>query len=142
MNPTQVVATISPKRYRIPQKLELVHAYHPDYKDLVEFNTKMSIENLIGNSTTKIKLLIKQKGKCGMCGMTLLNEAGDFEYDGSTNIHHIQERSKGGRKSSIANLMLTHTDCHRYHHKSNKNEKENKDDNISRRKVKERGKNY
>ena len=117
MNPTQVVATISPKRYRIPKELELVHAYHPNYKELVEFNTKMSIDNLKGNTTTKIKLLIKQKGKCGMCGETLLNEACEFEYDGSTNIHHIQERSKGGRKSSISNLILTHTACHEQHHK-------------------------
>jgi 5-methylcytosine-specific restriction endonuclease McrA len=117
VNPTQVVATISPKRYRIPKDLELVHAYHPRFKELVEFNTKMSIDNLKGNTTTKIKLLIKQKGKCGMCGETLLNEESEFEYDGSTNIHHIQERSKGGRKSSISNLMLTHTTCHELHHK-------------------------
>jgi 5-methylcytosine-specific restriction endonuclease McrA len=110
VNPTQTVATISPKRYRIPQKLELVHAYHPDYKEIVEFNTKISIDNLKENATTKIKLLIKQKGKCGMCEETLLNETGEFEYDGSTNIHHIQERRKGGRKSSMSNLMLTHTD--------------------------------
>ena len=75
------------------------------------------MENLKANPTTKAKLLIKQKGICGMCGQTLLNDAGEFEYDGTTNIHHVQARSKGGRKSSTANLLLIHTGCHIQHHK-------------------------
>lgn len=87
---------MSPKRYRIPKELELVHAYHTDYNKIIDFNIKVSLENLKSNPTTKVKLLTKQKGMCGMCGMTLLNESGEFEHDGSTNIHHKVARSKGG----------------------------------------------
>ena len=112
MNPTQIVSTISPKRYRIPKELELVHAYHPDYMKVIDFNTKLSMENLKANPTTKAKLLIKQKGLCGICGNTLLNEAGVFEFDHTTYIHQIQTRSKGGGISSMTNLMLIHRRCH------------------------------
>jgi RNA-directed DNA polymerase len=112
VNPTQVVATISPKQYRIPKALELIHAYHSEYEKLIEFNTKMGIKSLELNQTNKIKLLIKQKGKCDICGETLLNENGEFMYDGSTNIHHKQMRSKGGAKSKLANMVLIHEDCH------------------------------
>lgn len=108
---------MSPNRYRIPKELELVHAYHSDFMKILDFNTKVSLENLKSNPTTKVKLLIKQKGMCGMCGMTLLNESGEFEHDGTTNIHHKQARSKGGSKSGITNLMLTHTKCHIEHHR-------------------------
>ncbi len=120
VNPTQVVATLSPKRYRIPKALELVHAYHPEYEKLIEFNTKISIENLKSNQTTKIQLLVKQKGKCDMCGETLLNEIGEFMYDGSTEIHHKEARSKGGSKAKISNLALTHRSCHIRHHQVHK----------------------
>lgn len=115
VKPTQVVATISPKQYRIPKDLELIHAYHPEYEKLIEFNTKVSIKSLKLNQTNKIKLLIKQKGKCDICGETLLNEKGEFMYDGTTNIHHKQMRSKGGAKSKLTNLALVHEDCHRHH---------------------------
>jgi RNA-directed DNA polymerase len=117
VNPTQVVATISPKQYRIPKGLEVVHAYHPEYEKLIEFNTKLSIKSLELNQTNKIKLLIKQKGRCDICGETLLNDKGEFLYDGSTNIHHKQMRSKGGVKSKLANLALVHVDCHIRHHR-------------------------
>ena len=117
VNPTQIVATISPKQYRIPKDLELVHAYHPEYEKLIEFNTKMSIKGLQMNQTNKIKLLIKQKGKCDMCGKTLLSENGEFMYDGTSNIHHKEMRVKGGPKSKLSNLVLIHEDCHIRHHR-------------------------
>jgi 5-methylcytosine-specific restriction endonuclease McrA len=68
------------------------------------------------NQTTKTKLYIKQKGKCGACGLSLLNEHGEFAYDGTTNIHHITAISKGGKRSALSNLILMHTDCHIQHH--------------------------
>jgi RNA-directed DNA polymerase len=120
VNPTQVVATISPKEYRIPKDLETIHAYHPNYEKILEFNTKMSIKSLTLNPTTKIKLLVKQKGKCGMCGETLLDENGEFRYDGSTNIHHKEERAKGGSKTSLSNMILVHQECHIKHHQIRK----------------------
>lgn len=116
VNPTQVVATMSPKRYRIPKELEQVHAFHPEFEKLIDFNTKLSIKSLELNKTTKIKLLIKQRGKCDMCGGSLLSEANEFNYDGSSQIHHKEERSKGGKRGSMANLSLVHSSCHINHH--------------------------
>ena len=120
VNPTQVVSTLSPKNYRIPKALELVHAYHPEYEKLIEFNAKTSIESLKSNQTNKIKLFIKQKGKCDICGETLLNEMGEFTYDGATEIHHKTARSKGGAKAKLANLALVHRSCHIGHHQAKK----------------------
>lgn len=117
VNPTQTVATLSPKLYRIPKSLELVHAYHPDYEKLIEFNTKMSIKNLEMNQTTKTRLFVRQKGKCSVCGLSLLNEQGDFAYDGTSNIHHVMPRSKGGKRGTLSNFALMHAECHIHHHR-------------------------
>jgi RNA-directed DNA polymerase len=116
---------MSPKLYRIPKELELVHAYHPEFEKLIDFNTKLSIKSLQRNRTTKIKLLIKQKGKCDMCGGSLLNDANEFNYDGSTQIHHKQERSKGGGRGNLTNLSLIHTSCHIDHHNMHKRKEKN-----------------
>lgn len=116
VNPTQIVSTMSSKLYRIPKDLELIHAYHPDYEKLIEFNNKLSIESLKLNKT-KLKLFISQKGKCTMCSQSLLNEQGEFLYDGSTHIHHNLARSQGGSKSKLSNLSLVHRSCHIEHHK-------------------------
>lgn len=117
VNPTQVVTTMSPRLYRIPKSLELVHGYHPEYEKLVEVNSKLSIKSLEMNQTTKTKLYVKQKGKCSECGLPLFNEDGDFMYDGSTNIHHMEARAKGGKRGSLTNFALMHTDCHKFHHR-------------------------
>lgn len=119
VNPTQVTATLSAKLHRIPKELELVHAYHPLYGKLIEFATKLSTASLKLNQTTKIKLFIKQKGNCYMCGETLLADDGEFKYDGSLNIHHIEARAIGGRKSKITNFALVHDTCHIHHHQRN-----------------------
>ena len=121
VSPTQVVATLSAKLNRIPKELELVHAYHPSYEKLIDFATKLSITSLKTNETTKIKLFIKQKGKCYMCGETLLDVDGEFKYDGTSSIHHKEPRSKGGSRSIIDNLTLAHTSCHIYYHQQSKN---------------------
>nr|ATI20467.1 group II intron reverse transcriptase/maturase [Juglanconis juglandina] len=120
VNPTQVTATLSAKLNRIPKELELVHAYHPSYVRLIEFATKISITSLKMNQTAKLKLFIKQKGKCYMCGETLLDEEGEFKYDGSMNIHHIEPRAEGGARSKTKNSALVHTNCHIHHHQINK----------------------
>ena len=108
---------MSPKLYRIAKGLELIHAYHPEYEKLIEFNNKLSIESLKLNKTTKLKLFIIQKGNCTMCSQSLLNEEGEFQYDGTTNIHHNLTRSQGGSKSKLSNLSLVHTACHTEHHR-------------------------
>jgi 5-methylcytosine-specific restriction endonuclease McrA len=106
------------KMYRIPRALELVHAYHPDYTKLLDFNFKNSVEAMKETGTLKAKLLNKQKGICTLCHHSLLNETGEFFYDGTTHIHHIIERSKGGYKFSLSNLTLVHKYCHYDHHRS------------------------
>jgi RNA-directed DNA polymerase len=115
---THVTGTYMAKMYRIPRALELVHAYHPYYTKLLDFNLKNSIEAMKETGTLKGKLLNKQKGICTLCQQSLLNETGEFIYDGTTNIHHILERSKGGSKFSLSNLTLVHKDCHYDHHRS------------------------
>ena len=118
VNPTQIAATLSAKLYRIPKALEKVHAYHPSYDELLKFTTNLSITSLKMNQTTKIKLLIKQKGRCHMCGGTMLSDDGEFKYDGSSHIHHIETRASGGTKNKLSNLALVHVGCHVYHHQT------------------------
>lgn len=52
----------------------------------------------------KSRLLKKQKGKCGYCGL-------NFHPDDLTEKHHIKEKSKGGNNSDN-NLVLIHLHCH------------------------------
>lgn len=113
---THVTGTFMAKMYRIPRELELVHAYHPDYTKLLDFNFKTNVNAMKETGTLKAKLLNKQKGICSFCHSSLLNDTGEFIYDGSTHIHHILERSKGGSKFSMSNLTLVHKDCHYKHH--------------------------
>lgn len=112
----KVINTVRAGRYRIPGTLELVHAYHPDYEKLIDFNLSMSKLALQGNNSYKAKLMIRQKGKCGICGMTLLNEHGEFNFDGSNHIHHVNPRAKKGDKGLTKNMMLVHGMCHQEHH--------------------------
>jgi len=116
IDPTTVVGTLSAKKYRIPSALETVHAYHPDYRKLIEFNKKMSLEALKEIKTLKSKLLIRQKGRCGICKESLLKLENEFTFDGSMHIHHIKRRVDGGSKNNMGNLMLAHAQCHMTHH--------------------------
>ena len=116
VNPTQIVATMSSRLFIIPKRLENIHAYHPEYQKLIDHNLKLSIQSMETNQTNKIKLLKKQKGLCPMCNSTLLDENGEFRYDGSTHIHHKKEIRKGGSKANLNNLMLVHKECHVTHH--------------------------
>ena len=65
-----------------------------------------------GNNSYKAKLLIRQKGKCGLCGTTLLDEQGEFQYDGSSHIHHKEPRAQSGSRGHLKNMMLVHARCH------------------------------
>lgn len=96
LNPTKVISTISASRYRIPENLELVHAYHPQHGKLLDFNYAMSNLAMQGNTSHKAKLLIRQKGLCGICGSTLLDDRGEFNYDGSSHIHQPRAWAASG----------------------------------------------
>ena len=109
LNPTKVVSTLSAARYRIPERLELVHAYHEKYEELIDFNYAMSKQAMKDNTSFKAKLFIKQKGRCGICGSSLLDDHGEFNYDGSNHIHGIKPRSKKGAKNQIK-MMLVHSE--------------------------------
>ena len=109
---------MSPKKYRIPRELEMVHAYHQDFQKLIEHNTKLNIENLKMNKTNKYRLFVRQKGKCGMCGLTLMDDRGEFNYEGSIHLHHKVPRGKGGAKGDLSNITLVHMQCHMTHHKT------------------------
>ena len=109
LNPTKVVSTVTASRYRIPERLELVHAYHDKYEELIDFNYGMSKQAMKDNTSFKAKLLINQKGRCGICGTSLLDDHGEFNYDGSNHIHQIQPRSNKGGKNQIKKVMLVHS---------------------------------
>jgi 5-methylcytosine-specific restriction endonuclease McrA len=113
---------MSARRYRIPSKLETVHAYHPEYNKLIEFNQKLAMESIVKTKTLKIKLFKKQKGRCAMCKEYLID--GDFvPFEGYLHIHHVVKRSKGGSKSNISNMQLIHRSCHILHHKEEKEQR-------------------
>jgi RNA-directed DNA polymerase len=117
IDPTIVIETISARRYRIPKDLETVHAYHPLYSKLIDFNQKMAIESVKNTKTLKLKLFKKQKGRCAMCKEYLMVKGNMISLDGEWHIHHITERSKGGSKSKKVNMQLVHSLCHISHHK-------------------------
>jgi len=59
------------------------------------------------NTSFKAKLFIKQKGRCGICGSSLLDDNGTLDYTyGSYRIHHIQPRSKKGAKNQIKKMLV------------------------------------
>jgi RNA-directed DNA polymerase len=52
----------------------------------------------------KARLLRRQKGKCGHCGL-------NFKPDDLIEKHHLIQKSKGG-KNADKNLLLIHLHCH------------------------------
>jgi len=121
LNPTKVIATLSADRYRLPRKLEEVHAFHPKFNEIIEFNQNIQFLAIKETPTLKSKLLVRQKGLCYKCKTTLLTETGELNYDGSLHIHHIEPRGKGGSKWQIKNLALVHSLCHNLIHENTEN---------------------
>lgn len=115
LNPTRVVPTISAREFRLPKKLELVHAFHPQYMELVEHNAELSHKIMKESGTLKSKLFTKQKRLCSLCGDSLLDFDGEIPVDGALHIHHKNPRALGGSKFQIQNLALVHAECHKTH---------------------------
>jgi hypothetical protein len=69
---------MSAKRYRIPSKLETVHAYHPDYEQIILNNQRLAVESVIKTGTLKLKLFKKQNGLCALCKGYLITDREDF----------------------------------------------------------------
>ena len=61
LKPTRVINTMSANVYRLPKKIDHIHAFHPDYKKLIEHNQNVSFKVLKESPTIKSKILIKQK---------------------------------------------------------------------------------
>ena len=61
-------------------------------------------DKYLTSNPQKSRLLKKQKGKCGHCGL-------NFHPEDLTEKHHIKEKSKGGNNSD-ENLVLIHLHCH------------------------------
>jgi len=73
---------MSAKRYRIPAKLEKVHAYHPEYEKLILNNQRLAVESVIKTGTLKSKLFKKQKGRCGLCKEFLMDSEDFMPLEG------------------------------------------------------------
>jgi RNA-directed DNA polymerase len=118
IDPTVIIETMSARRYRIPSKLETVHAYHPDYEQIILNNQRLAVESVIKTGTLKLKLFKKQNGLCALCKEYLIMDGEDFmPLPGEWHIHHKIERTKGGSKSNMHNMELVHSSCHVAHHK-------------------------
>ena len=115
LNPIRVITTLSANEYILPKKLDHIHAFHPDYQQLIDHNQNVSFQVLKESPTLKSKLLIKQKGLCYFCNTNLLGTDGQHIYDGSLHIHHKESRASAGSKSRFTNLALAHDECHSKH---------------------------
>jgi len=74
---------ISSKFYIIPKNIEHVHAYHPDYIKLLDFNANVNLKAMGINSSFRDKLLKKQNYICDHCGLSLYSDRiNDDQYLG------------------------------------------------------------
>lgn len=105
-NSSQLLST---KHYIIPKSLLDVHAYHPDYMKIIQFNTNVNFKAMGLNSSFKTRLLSAQNNLCTHCGNSLLTSTGLYE---GLHIHHIMPIYKGGKRNDISNMVLLHSWCH------------------------------
>ena len=114
LNPVNSSPIVAAIKHLMPKNLLNVHAF--DEKAIEIVNRKLGLA-LISNPKTptlKEKLYKRQKGKCYLC-----DEIIEYEYLhlNTAHIHHINPIKAGGNRSSITNLALTHSNCHReYEH--------------------------
>jgi len=104
-----IAQLLSSKHYVIPKQLLHIHAYHPDYMKVIEFNTNNNFKTLGINSSFKERLLKKQNNLCTHCEKPLLASEGIYE---GLHIHHINPIFKGGSRNKIDNMVLLHSWCH------------------------------
>lgn len=100
---------LSTKNYVIPLNLLHVHAYHPDYMKMIQFNTNNNFKAMGLNSSFKTRLLSAQNNLCSHCVNSLLTSTGLYE---GLHIHHIMPIYKGGNRKDIQNMVLLHSWCH------------------------------
>jgi len=115
VNITTISQLISSKYYIIPKNIEHVHAYHPDYIKLLDFNANVNLKAMGIFSPFRDKLLKKQNFLCDHCGRSLHSfEIDSDQYMGENlNIHHINPIYKGGATNKINNMALIHVGCHK-----------------------------
>lgn len=101
---------LSSKVYVMPLKYRKIHAYHPDYMQVVNFNTNINFQAMGLNSNFKIKLLKAQNDICPTCKKPLITSIGLYE---GLHIHHILPIAKGGKRNDIKNMILLHAWCHK-----------------------------
>jgi len=120
VNITTVSQLISSKFYIIPKNIEHVHAYHPDYNKLLDFNANANFKAMGIDSSFRDKLLKKQNYLCDHCGLSLHSFIIDSDrYIGENlHIHHKNPIIKGGATNNINNMALIHVWCHKDLHKT------------------------
>nr|YP_008475173.1 hypothetical protein [Candida labiduridarum]AGS44482.1 hypothetical protein [Candida labiduridarum] len=106
VNSTQLLST---KHYVLPKNLWHVHAYHPDYMKVIEFNTNNNFKSMGLNSSFKERLLKAQDNLCTECKKPLLSSIGLYE---GLHIHHVTPIHRGGKRNDINNMVLLHSWCH------------------------------
>ncbi len=110
VNPVNIVKTCKIGDVKLINKLLEVHALHLRKHELLYFLGKQKIKAAALLPSLKEKLYRQQKGICSFCSELL------EPLDAGLDIHHSIPISKGGDKSSMKNMTLTHRACHIEHH--------------------------
>jgi 5-methylcytosine-specific restriction endonuclease McrA len=110
LNPLNTNSILSAKHYIIPKQLTNIHAFSRDYMKLIDFNTKNNLLARGKSSSYKDKLLRYQNGLCDICKLTITEE---HFVSGAIHIHHVKPIFKGGSRSSLSNMKVVHSWCHR-----------------------------
>jgi RNA-directed DNA polymerase len=104
---------LASKEFIIPQRLLNIHAYHPEYHKLIEFQKTLNVKSLGKYSPQKGKLMKRQNSICTICNKLISTEQ---MLRGAIHIHHVVPiffLIKGGSRSSLKNMQLVHSWCHR-----------------------------
>ena len=110
INITYVSKLLAAKHYVLPKKLVNIHAFHPNYMQLLTFNTNLKFKAAANNWSFKQRLLKKQNNTCAHCKEPILIT--DNLYGGGIHIHHKKPIYKKGLSNDINNMVLLHSWCH------------------------------
>jgi len=109
---SNVSQLLSSKFLILPKKYLTIHAYHPDYMKLVNYNTNVNLKAGGIHLSFKKRLLKRQNNLCAYCNESLLDSEGLYGNQ-NLHIHHIHPIYRGGSRNKISNMVLLHSWCHR-----------------------------
>lgn len=109
VDPSNVNSIVAGTKYRLPNNISQIHAFHRDYMKLVHYNTKLSMLSASKHESFKDKLLKRQNGLCVICNQIITE---DLLRNNAIHIHHIEPIYKGGSRNKLSNMEILHSWCH------------------------------